>query len=161
MGNRRRLGGKVSGNCPKCGIYREFLAIDHVIPSWKFRAGIVFGNPNAIENIQYICDNCHADKTRREMETENPAKRIESRKKIKEGIQRTGWKPTAEWRAKQSHSHKGLTASDETKAKITQANKIAWATKRQRKMTEQQKIDRTQRMIDRLRANMENNNGSV
>jgi hypothetical protein len=53
-----------SGNCPLCGTYREFLVREHIVPQWKFREGIVSGNANHESNIQYICDNCHADKTR-------------------------------------------------------------------------------------------------
>ena len=150
MGNRR-IRGKFSGNCPKCGVYREFLAVDHIVPRWKFRAGIVFGDPECNSNIQYICDNCHADKTRIEMETENPSKRPESREKIKEGIKRTGWKPTEEWRAKQSLSHKGLKPSDETRAKHTENNLRAWATTRRTPEAvakrKQQAADRAQRRL--------------
>ena len=54
----------MSGNCVTCGIHRDRLVRDHIVPRWKFKIGIVLGNPNQKSNIQYICDNCHADKTR-------------------------------------------------------------------------------------------------
>ena len=41
-----------------------FLVQDHIEPRWKFKYGFTQGNPHAPENLQYICDNCHADKTR-------------------------------------------------------------------------------------------------
>ena len=149
----RKHKGKVSGNCPLCGLYREYLAVDHIVPRWKFRAGIVVGDPEADTNIQYICDNCHADKTRLEMKADNPSKRPEVREKIKQGIKRTNWQPTEEWRARQSASHTGLKLSAETKAKIVEKNKVAWATIRRRTpLTQQERIDRAQRKIDRLKA---------
>jgi hypothetical protein len=33
------------------------------VPRWKYRAGLVKGDPDEPKNIQWICDNCHADKS--------------------------------------------------------------------------------------------------
>src|SRR6266581_2747923 len=60
---RRLLYGGVpkgSGNCPHCGTWRLRLHRDHIIPRWK-------GGTNTSENIQYLCANCHEDKTREDM----------------------------------------------------------------------------------------------
>ena len=63
-----------------CGIYRERLVREHIVPRWKFKSGLAQGNPNQKSNIQYICDNCHADKTwidgTRERRAENAAKAL-------------------------------------------------------------------------------------
>jgi hypothetical protein len=45
-----------SGYCAICGMYRESLHRDHIIPKWA-------GGSHGPENIQYICANCHQDKT--------------------------------------------------------------------------------------------------
>lgn len=46
-----------SGNCPLCGTWRRALHQDHITPKWK-------GGTDAPVNLQYICANCHQDKTR-------------------------------------------------------------------------------------------------
>ena len=48
-----------SGNCIKCGIWREFLQQDHIIP-------LAQGGNDTRDNIQLLCANCHEDKTRAE-----------------------------------------------------------------------------------------------
>ena len=48
-----------SGNCPLCGTYRQRLQCDRIIPGFK-------GGQYTTENIQYICANCHEDKSRKE-----------------------------------------------------------------------------------------------
>lgn len=45
-----------SGNCVKCGVWRQALHRDHVIPKWK-------GGSNDPSNRQLLCANCHEDKT--------------------------------------------------------------------------------------------------
>ena len=49
-----------SGNCGICGVWRKSLHRDHIIP--KFRGG-----PDTEDNCQYICANCHEDKTREDL----------------------------------------------------------------------------------------------
>lgn len=46
----------VSGPCDKCGVWRTSLHRDHVIPKSK-------GGSDDSENLQYLCANCHQDKT--------------------------------------------------------------------------------------------------
>jgi len=48
--------GSRSGNCPLCGVFRQRLERDHILPRHK-------GGSNESNNIQYICANCHQDKT--------------------------------------------------------------------------------------------------
>ena len=52
----------VAGHCLKCGIFREALHRDHIIPKWN-------GGEDEESNVQYICSNCHDDKTRAEHRT--------------------------------------------------------------------------------------------
>ena len=56
-----------SGECLKCGVYREFLHRDHIVPKWSWKQ--LHGTLDGVEddsNIQYLCANCHEDKTRQE-----------------------------------------------------------------------------------------------
>ena len=46
-----------SGECVKCGIWRQSLHRDHIIPKFK-------GGTDDHLNIQRLCANCHEDKTR-------------------------------------------------------------------------------------------------
>jgi hypothetical protein len=48
------------GNCQKCGMQRPYLQRDRIVPG--FLGGIY--EPS---NIQYLCANCHEDKTRAEL----------------------------------------------------------------------------------------------
>lgn len=47
----------VAGHCPKCGTYRQWLQRDHIVPRY-------LGGTNDPSNIQYLCANCHEDKSR-------------------------------------------------------------------------------------------------
>ncbi len=62
----RKTGGP--GLCQKCGVERISRHRDHITPRYK---GIELGwTPEQIEapeNIQYICANCHEDKTRQDL----------------------------------------------------------------------------------------------
>lgn len=49
-----------SGNCILCNVFRKSLHRDHIIPKFK-------GGTNDESNIQYICANCHEDKTREDL----------------------------------------------------------------------------------------------
>lgn len=48
-----------SGNCAICGTWRQSLHREHIIPKWK-------GGSDDKSNIQWLCANCHEDKTREE-----------------------------------------------------------------------------------------------
>lgn len=51
-----------SGNYRLCGTQRHSLHRDHIKPKWA-------GGADDESNIQYICANCHEDKTRQEMQS--------------------------------------------------------------------------------------------
>lgn len=78
-----------NGPCQKCGTWRARLQRDHIIPKFE-------GGSDDPSNFQYLCANCHEDKTiddmkRRRDSPETRAKRIASL---------TGRKHTPEHRAK-------------------------------------------------------------
>jgi hypothetical protein len=50
----------IAGNCAICGLYRHSLDEDHIIPRWK-------GGSDDPSNKQYICQNCHHDKTSKDV----------------------------------------------------------------------------------------------
>jgi hypothetical protein len=52
-----------SGDCNKCGTWRETLHKDHIVPRWR-------GGVDEPSNWQYLCANCHEDKTREEHRSE-------------------------------------------------------------------------------------------
>ncbi len=45
-----------SGDCQRCGTFREALHRDHIIPKWN-------GGIDDETNVQYLCANCHEEKT--------------------------------------------------------------------------------------------------
>lgn len=53
-------GKNVSGPCQKCGLARERLQCDHIVPRRK-------GGSDDPSNLQFLCANCHEDKTRAEL----------------------------------------------------------------------------------------------
>ena len=79
-----------SGNCPKCGAWRDRLQRDHIVPQREAkRLGWSERQMHALSNIQFICANCHEDKTRIELSekgTWNKGKPFsaESRRKMSE-----------------------------------------------------------------------------
>lgn len=80
----------MEGNCQKCGTYRRSLHRDHILPKFK-------GGSDETDNIQYICANCHEDKTR---------------------IDLLGKKNSTETRAKLSAALRGRTFSEEAITKM-------------------------------------------
>lgn len=78
-----------SGYCRLCGIWREILCCDHIVPKHK-------GGTNEPANIQWICANCHQDKTIIELRERHlgKPKSEEHRKKISEGLR---GKPKTSW----------------------------------------------------------------
>ena len=55
-----RIRHRTSGNCQKCGTWRQSLHRDHKIPQFE-------GGSDDESNCQYICANCHEDKTREDL----------------------------------------------------------------------------------------------
>jgi len=55
--HRRSRDPSQSGNCLKCGTWRHWLHKDHVVPRFA-------GGADTPDNWQFICANCHEDKTR-------------------------------------------------------------------------------------------------
>ena len=96
-----------SGNCPLCGVYRKQLQRDHIIPKH-------LGGLHEPSNFQYICANCHEDKTCEEARQ-----------------RRLGRKASLETREKQRLAHLGKNmgpCSEERKEKMRLANKgqVPW-----------------------------------
>ena len=78
------MGFKRVGNCSLCGILRQSLHKDHIIPKFK-------GGTEDESNFQYICANCHEDKTRRDrVDYQHSA---ETRAKLSAAAQRNADKP--------------------------------------------------------------------
>lgn len=48
-----------AGECVLCGQHRQSLHRDHVKPKWE-------GGNDDESNVQYVCANCHEDKSRSE-----------------------------------------------------------------------------------------------
>jgi superfamily II helicase len=87
-----------SGKCPLCGTFRERLQKDRIVPA-------MHGGTYAPENVQYICANCHEDKTRKELRER---------------------KTTAETRAKLSRALKGKRVTENAKRLISERQKANW-----------------------------------
>jgi len=91
-----------SGNCVVCGMWRQVLCRDHKIPRSQ-------GGANDPSNIQFLCGNCHQDKSSLEISAVHKGrpKSPEHRKKIAMGNRRR-------------------MISDETKAKLSASATEAW-----------------------------------
>ena len=105
---RTRSRQRPSGNCPKCGVFREILHRDHIVPKWN-------GGLNEPSNWQLLCANCHEDKTRTEARSEAMRQRM-SRLHI-------GRPKSTETRARLAELQRGKKLSAETKAKIGAAGR--------------------------------------
>lgn len=85
-----------SGNCIKCQTWRRSLHRDHILPRWK-------GGGDESENIQYLCANCHEDKTAEDMKG-HP---VSEEQKQAHSKRMTGRTLTEEHRKKLGDSHRG------------------------------------------------------
>lgn len=109
----------------KCATWRNSLHTDHVVPTWQ-------GGSDTADNYQYLCANCHEDKTFAERATSEYREYVsrqvkermlssEARQRISNGVRRANerrvW--TSEARAKCA-TRKGPIAP-ETRMKIANA----------------------------------------
>lgn len=99
---------RIEGNCAKCGIYRWSLDKDHIIPKSK-------GGSDDPDNIQYLCQNCHSDKTiedrkgRIASQEERNCQSLRMKEKFKD----------PEYRERHRNSQLGKKRSEETKLNIS------------------------------------------
>ena len=101
----RGLRQRPSGNCPKCGSWRQSLHRDHILPKYK-------GGSDAEDNVQYICANCHEDKSRLDLQGK-PGNRV-------------GKKNSAEHRRKQREGMLAAWRRPETRARLVTGLLAAW-----------------------------------
>jgi len=113
--------GIVSGNCARCGIYRWSLDRDHKTCKWKCKQlGWTVEQIEDYTNIQYLCQNCHHDKTHKE----DLIGRKLSAEHVEKIIQaNTGRKYSEETRARMSAAQIGHTHSEESKLRMSQARR--------------------------------------
>ena len=111
------------GHCPQCGTWRKRLQRDHIVP----RAD---GGTNDQANIQWLCANCHEDKTI----YEQSLRRLTAEQRAKQIAQLKKPRPrTAEWNERISASIRARNAvtgnadrlgrkhTDEAKAKLRES----------------------------------------
>lgn len=110
------VGGAPSGLCNCCKVWQEYLELDHVIPRFE-------GGENTIENLQWLCRDCHKSKTKLESGRANRGRVAseETRKKLSVARKVRVTKP--ETRIKMSLARTGRPCSEETKIKIGNANR--------------------------------------
>lgn len=101
MRGRPRYSADRSGNCALCGTWRKILCRDRIVPGRE-------GGTYAPENIQWICANCHQDKTATEQSATHK-----------------GRQKNPEWLAKIAAANRGRVTSPETKLKISEATTMA------------------------------------
>lgn len=106
-----------SGNCPFCDTWRRSLHRDHIIPKWK-------GGSDDEENCQYICANCHEDKTREDLKGIRTRLGAVLSQETKDRITNAnkGRIVPDDQKLKMSLAGKGRLKSDEHKAKIAAAH---------------------------------------
>jgi len=108
-----------SGTCPQCGTWRYSLHRDHIVPKFK-------GGSDDTSNHQYICANCHEDKSRIER---IGARVFTAEHRAKIGAAKRGTKASAETRAKMSASHVGMTGrlhTEASKEKMRVSSRRRW-----------------------------------
>jgi len=99
-----------SGLCARCGTYRWKLDKDHIIPKSR-------GGTDTPSNRQYLCQNCHCDKTFSEDKVHSTVEARERQSKLQKGK-----KLSPETREKIRQARIGQRHSEETKTKIREIN---------------------------------------
>jgi len=106
-------GGDRSGHCPLCGTWRKVLVRDHIHPKH-------LGGTEDSSNLQYICANCHQDKTEAELKARVITdQERENRRNAQLG--KVGHPMSPETKAKLLATHVGKPLSLETRYKISAA----------------------------------------
>jgi HNH endonuclease len=124
-GTGRRLREK-SGNCNKCGVYREVLQRDHIVPRHiARRLGWTTEQVNAPENIQRLCANCHQDKTLKEIVEANRGRVVTAETRQKLAVASTGRKHSDATRATMRKPHRSHKRTPEHQAKLAEARIMA------------------------------------
>lgn len=112
-----------SGNCAICGIWRQRLHRDHIIPKHK-------GGMNTLKNIQLICANCHQDKTSTELKEHYVNRKFSAEHRAKISAAQIGRIVPPEQRAKISASLTGKKCSNpwtpESRAKASTTRKAMY-----------------------------------
>jgi hypothetical protein len=148
--------GKRSGPCKNCGVYRNTLIRDRIVPGY-------LGGTYTAGNIQLLCANCHQDKTELEQAAVNRgrshspevkakisaalqgrAKSPEMRSKISATLREqyrllavelgTSTTPKIK-RARYRVTGKRWNLSEETRQKMSVAQKKAWETRKNRSLS--------------------------
>lgn len=123
----RRGSPKRSGNCETCGLFRERLQRDHKIPVFE-------GGVDSDDNFQWLCANCHQDKTREDQKRWRPTEAM--RLKMSIGS-KSAWRDgrQAPRLEKLSESSRRAWANgrvwsknpEESKKRMSEAQKKVWA----------------------------------
>jgi hypothetical protein len=109
----------IPGNCAICSVWRRGLHRDHIVPKWKAKRDN--WTEAAIENasnIQFICANCHEDKTRKDLLGKTHS--VESRAKMSAALK--GRPIDAARQDALVASHLGVPLSPERRANLIAAN---------------------------------------
>jgi hypothetical protein len=120
-----------SGNCEKCGTWRIRLQRDHIVPKCVKRAR--GEDPDEVGNFQYLCANCHEDKTIADWDKypeyqatyRTPERRLALRlanlgKKVTPRFSRLGLKSSFEHIEKIRLASTGRTHTEETKQRLSE-----------------------------------------
>jgi hypothetical protein len=111
--NKYKRTGKRSGHCVKCGVFRECLHRDHIVPKWQ-------DGTEDDSNIQYLCANCHENKSIAEVRTPEFA--------IWQALtNRLRWKDPV-FRKKTLEAMRGVPKTEETKERMRKSAKEYRAT---------------------------------
>jgi HNH endonuclease/NUMOD3 motif len=111
-----------NGNCAVCGIYREVLQRDHIVPRHMARKlGWTKEQTDAPENIQRLCANCHQDKTLAEVAAVNKGRVASTDTRRKLAAVNVGRKHTEATRLAMHKRHRSYRRTPEHQAKLNAA----------------------------------------